>query len=196
MKQISTTDYVVTKGLALQSLRRHATNVVMLALLAGSAAANANINDTPAPLQPVYFSDCSHLLFDSRGREELTRAERIRMMDTDIKSNLSNYERCIEAALDSNRERLSEASSPPAGSAAGAETTGIEQTVAESVSSEDESATEDQTVSPTAPSQQHTRGQRQQGSSSVCDAIRAGLESATTDKEKEHFQSLAKEYGC
>ena len=196
MKQISTSDYVVTKGLALQSLRRHATNVVMLALLAGSAAANANPSDTAALLQPVFFSDCSHLLFDSRGREELTRAERIRMMDTDIKSNLSSYERCIEAALENNRERLSEASSPPAGSTSGAETTEIEQTVAESVNSEDESATEEQTESPTAPSQPHVRGQRQGGSSSVCDAIRAGLESATTDKEKGHFQSLAKEYSC
>lgn len=167
-----------------------AAGLLVPAVLLPTLAASAS--ETAAPLKPVYFSDCSHLLFDSRGREELTRAERIRMMDTDIKSNLGNYELCIAAALNSSRERLSEVSPP-----AGAQSSSMAQTSAVTLAeNEDEEATEEQAKRASAPSKPHVQGQRQGGSSSVCDAIRAGLESATTDKEREHFQSLATEYGC
>jgi hypothetical protein len=39
-------------------------------------------------------------------------------------------------------------------------------------------------------------GGGQQGSSAVCDAVKQGYESATTENEKKHFQELMTEYGC
>lgn len=183
-----------------QSLRWFASVGLAISVVANMLASGVASAQTAAPATPAtpqYFSDCAHLLFDNRQREVLTRQERVLLLDGQVKSNLNNYESCIQQALNASRERAS-ALAPAINQASAAATNeqGASSETAEHEASETDSTTPMQTQPPTAPSRQVQRGNRQSGSSSVCDAIKSGLENASNESEKQHFAALAKEYNC
>ncbi|TRW48684.1 hypothetical protein FM042_06775 [Aliidiomarina halalkaliphila] len=168
--------------------------LVPFALTANETATSEAAKQPP----PFFFSDCSHLVFDSREGEELTRAERIAVLNADIEANLGKHEACMAAAAAAGQDRMSDAGAT-GGANGGSDT--AQQTVQQSSptqqAEDDPQEQRDQAQRDTAdPSREHQGSERQTGSSAVCDAIKTGLDEATTESEKEHFEALAKEYGC
>ncbi|RUO29502.1 hypothetical protein [Aliidiomarina sanyensis] len=168
-------------------------------------AQSANAATESKPL-PFFFSDCSHLLFDSHEGEELTRSERIAILNADIQANVGNYEACMEAALSSSQQRMRAAANVSQSNQSGsdqssaaqseqASTESQETALAQQAESQQETTEQDQRETSES-SRAHQGSDRRQGTTAVCDAILTGLDSATTESEKAHFEALAKEYGC
>ncbi|WP_194756584.1 hypothetical protein [Aliidiomarina indica] len=161
------------------------------------AASDESSSEKVSKTVPYFFSDCSHLIFDSREGEELTRAERIAVLNADIEANLGQHEACMAAAAAAGQDRVSSAGA--AGGASGSADSSQQATQAQQTSEDENEQSEETDTSERAsadPSRQHQGSERQAGSSAVCDAIKTGLDEAATESEKEHFEALAKEYGC
>lgn len=148
------------------------------------------------------YSDCSQINFSDIDGRELTREELIKRMDDDFEANLSKSEKCMAEAVASGAGRLGGAGGSGAGTGAGAGSNGSSSAAGSSNTSADSSSGTDsqqsqQNQSATgASSAEQQKGKGGQGSSSVCDAVKQGLTSATTDAEKQHFRGLMEQYGC
>lgn len=149
------------------------------------------------------YSDCSQINFNDIDSRELTREELIKRMDDDFEANLSKSEKCMAEAVASGAGRLGGTGGSGAGTGAGAGSStgnsaaGSSNTSADSSSSGTDSQQSQQNQNAaSASSAEHQKGKGGQGSSSVCDAVKQGLTSATTDAEKQHFRGLMEQYGC
>ncbi len=147
------------------------------------------------------YSDCSQINFNDIDSRELTREELIKRMDDDFEANLSKSEKCMAEAVASGAGRLGGAGGSGAGAGTGSSTgnsaAGSSNTSADSSSSGTDSQQSQQNQNAAgASSAEHQKGKGGQGSSSVCDAVKQGLTSATTDAEKQHFRGLMEQYGC
>lgn len=152
---------------------------------------------------PIYFEDCSVLDFGEQDTSSMTEAEKIRAMDQSLFRVLDQTEECMDSAVQSSAESVANAAGQGAsggqGAAGAAGTSGSTSEVSSSQSktSTDSAATNTQTTSTqTSTSKKTIGGQAKGGSSAVCDAVNTGLQSATTESEKAHFQELKKQYGC
>lgn len=168
-----------------------------LFLILGAGTASLPAFSTGA--EPIYYSDCAYIEFEDIDNAQMTREEQLAAMDADFEESLNASEECMSEALDSGAQKLADAG---AGSDTGDQESESTESADNSVAAQASSATEYQTTqsqqqhTTTDQTRSHAGGQGQQGSSAVCDAVRQGLESATTDSEKAHFQSLMNEYGC
>lgn len=167
-----------------------------LVLLFTLGAAIASLPAFSTDAEPIYYSDCAYIEFEDIDNAQMTREEQLAAMDADFEESLNASEECMSEALDSGAQKLADAG-------AGGDTGDQESESADnSVAAQASAATEYQTTqsqqqhTTTDQTRSHAGGQGQQGSSAVCDAVKQGLEAATTDSEKAHFQSLMNEYGC
>ena len=172
----------------MQVFSRHL--VLLLTLGAGSASLPTFSTDA----EPIYYSDCAYIEFEDIDNSQMTREEQLAAMDADFEESLNASEECMSEALDSGAQKLAEAGGDTGGQdSESADNSAAAQT---SSSSEYQTTQSQQQHSTTDQTRAHSGGQGQQGSSAVCDAVKQGLESATTENEKAHFQSLMNEYGC
>ncbi|WP_052750263.1 hypothetical protein [Arsukibacterium sp. MJ3] len=140
------------------------------------------------------YSDCTLINFNDIDKTKLTKAELLQKMEQDFADNLNNSEKCMAAAASGAAGKVGAAggSSGDAGDSAGGQgNTGLAQ--ATSDANEDMQGAQQ---SASAPSKTSERGKVKQGSSAVCDTVKQGLDSATTDSERKHFQDLMAQYGC
>lgn len=147
----------------------------------------------------TYYSDCSTFTFRDIDSALLTREEQLALMEQDLFDNLNRSEACLNDATQASAQRLAAAgggSGAGGGPDAGAEGGDSAEMAAAQQASNKDPTDMQSTSSPSERSKQHVSGQRASGSSAVCDAVRQGLSTATTDAEKEHFQQLSKDYGC
>ncbi len=140
------------------------------------------------------YSDCSLINFNDIDKSKLTKAELLKKMEQDFADNLNNSEKCMAAAASGAAGKMGAAngSSGDAGDSTGGQgDRGLAQATRDA--NEDMQGAQ-QSVS--TPSKTTERGKGKQGSSAVCDTVKQGLDAATTDSEKKHFQSLMTQYGC
>lgn len=144
-----------------------------------------------APVSSVFYLDCSHLVFDNFFDQELTRGERVTLLNANIEANVGNYEACRSAANESAQERMVNAGS--VGLVNGG--FGIDGTneLPEELDQQDMNT---DTAPPASASREHRGSAGAGGTSTVCDAIKQGLAGAKTDSEKAHFEKLKNDYGC
>lgn len=142
------------------------------------------------------FSDCSQINFNDIDSHELTREELIKRMDDDFEANLSKSEKCMAEAVASGAGRLGGAGGSGAGTGAGTGSSTGNSAAGSSSSGTDSQQSQQNQNAAGASSAEHQKGKGGQGSSSVCDAVKQGLTSATTDAEKQHFRGLMEQYGC
>ncbi|AEA99765.1 MULTISPECIES: hypothetical protein [Alteromonas] len=156
---------------------------------------------------PTYYQDCSVLDFGDKDMSTMTEAEKIQALDDSLFGALEQSEECMDAAAQSSAQSVASAAGQGAGagngaasgsvSSASAASGGQGQSNAQNSAQSQESSTHSQTTtSSSAPSKQSTGGKAKGGSSAVCDAVIAGLQGATTEQEKAHFQALKEQYGC
>ncbi|MCK7459563.1 hypothetical protein [Idiomarina aminovorans] len=146
-----------------------------------------------ADAQEKSYSDCAYIEFDDVDPSTLTLQERIALEEAALFASLDESAECMEEATASASGSLADASSGAgAGGSAGSGSSGSseanpseQQQQAASTASESSVDTKD-----------HERGNSGSGSSAVCDAVKEGMASATTEAEKEHFKGLMAEYGC
>lgn len=158
-------------------------------------ASATTIQTSPTASNTKAFTDCSLIDFKDIDGQSLTKAELVQKMDQDFADNLNNSEKCMSEAVTAGAGRISAAG---AGASQTADATATTQQstgsgVTDSQQLQNAQAGQEQinaTSKPTA------KGQGQPGSSAVCDTIKQGLASATTESEKTHFQALMNQYGC
>lgn len=150
--------------------------------------------------EPIYYQDCAYLEFGDIDNDALTRDEEIALIDEDFFAALDRTAECMNQAATAGAGRIGDAAgSQTAGQGAGA--AGATPRVGSG------SASGTQTESSPTQTTQQTKGgdttgvdtQREgakRGSSAVCDAVKEGLASATTQSEQQHWQKLSAEYGC
>lgn len=152
-----------------------------------------------AQAQDLNYSDCAYIEFEDVDPSTLTLQERIAREEAILFASLDESAKCMEQALESSSDNLAEAAA--SGGQAGADGMG---TSGAGVNGQADSESLDNTAKNTpvnssdsaAASKTHQRGNSGQGSSAVCDAVKEGLASATTEAEKEHFKGLMADYGC
>lgn len=142
--------------------------------------------------QEKSYSDCAYIEFDDIDPTTLTLQERIALEEAALFASLDDSAQCMEEATASASGSLADkASGGGSGAGGGASGSGasaqMESEEQESTSTASESSVD---------TKDHKRGNRGSGSSAVCDAVKEGLASATTEAEKEHFKGLMAEYGC
>ena len=143
------------------------------------------------------YQDCSVITFDDVNTDTMTRQERIAAMDSLLFDALNQSEKCMSEAAQSSAEKV-------AGAAGGAGAGGGNQSASGSASSAQNSAQSEHSDTssvtsanpPSDASKQSEGGEASAGSSAVCDAVKEGLEAATTDAEVTHFEGLKQQYGC
>ncbi|MFC0116556.1 hypothetical protein [Pseudoalteromonas xiamenensis] len=166
-------------------------------MLAHATQSQSNIQ-TSTPNKPSYYRDCSVMKFEDIDESELTQAERILLKEQKLEASLNSSAECMDEAMQSNQERLRESNSRSGESSSIGDGQAKEQN--EESLSEDMNSVSSQhketSATQTSNSKQHIKGKVSGGSSAVCDAIKQGLAQAKTDKEKQHFGKLAKEYRC
>ncbi|RUO36859.1 hypothetical protein CWE13_08405 [Aliidiomarina shirensis] len=151
---------------------------------------NAAVSAPMAPVSSVFYLDCSHLVFDNFFEQELTRAERVTLLNANIEANVGNYEACRAAANESAQERMVNAGS--VGLIDGGDGAELASEIPEDLELD---STED-TAPPASASRNHSGATGKGGTSTVCDAIKQGLAGAKTESEKAHFEKLKNDYGC
>ncbi|WP_322406318.1 hypothetical protein U0358_11155 [Idiomarina sp. PL1-037] len=149
-----------------------------------------------AEAQEKSYSDCAYIEFDDVDPSSLTLQERIALEEAALFASLDDSAECMEEATASASGSLADAASGSGSGAAG----GVSGSAGSSGNSEANSSEQQQSAS-TAPesaveTKDHQRGNTGSGSSAVCDAVKEGMASATTEAEKEHFKGLMAEYGC
>lgn len=154
---------------------------------------------------PTYYQDCAVLDFGEQDLSTMTEAEKIQALDDSLFGALNQSEECMKAAAQSSAQSVASAAGQGTGQGAGAGNTsstsssgaGAGQSSSQSSTESQESSTNTQTTTSSSdPSKQSVGGQAKGGSSAVCDAVIAGLQGATTESEKAHFQALKEQYGC
>ena len=151
---------------------------------------------------PTYYQDCSVLDFGEQDISIMTQAEKIQALDESFFGALNQSEECMNAAAQSSAQGVANAAGQSAGQGLGTGSTSSTgasagQSNAQSSTNSQESSTNTQTsTSSSDTSKQSVGGHAQGGSSAVCDAVIAGLQGATTESEKAHFQALKEQYGC
>lgn len=153
---------------------------------------NAALSSPMVPVSSVFYLDCSHLVFDNFFEQELTRAERITLLNANIEANVGNYEACRAAANESAQERMVNAGSVGLVNGGADSTDTLTSELPEEI---DEDASTD-TAQAVEASREHRGATGQRGTSTVCDAIKQGLSGAKTESEKAHFEKLKNDYGC
>jgi hypothetical protein len=138
----------------------------------------------------INYGDCAYIEFKDVDPAELTKQERIDLLNADLFTSLDKSEKCMKKAVISGAGNI------------GAKGGGNDQASGQgnvSVDASDDGQSQSQTIptsSSTTSDNDNRRGSKTGGSSAVCDAVNQGLASATTDSEKEHFKGLKKQYGC
>jgi len=148
-----------------------------------------------AEAQEKSYSDCAYIEFDDIDPSTLTLQERIALEEAALFASLDDSAECMEEATASASGSLADAASGGGSGAGGSAGSGS------SGSSEANSSEQQQQATSTASessvdTKDHERGNSGSGSSAVCDAVKEGMASATTEAEKEHFKGLMAEYGC
>lgn len=144
-----------------------------------------------------FFSECAYIEFEDIDPTQLTRDELIALEEESLFRSLERTEKCMEAAVSTGAEKL--AAAADSGGDSGAEASsgssgGSSNSADETDEQSEEAVTEVEESSKSAT--QTSEGKGNSGSSAVCDAVRSGLEAATTQAEKDHFSALMTEYGC
>lgn len=164
----------------------------MLVLLSCSLGAQQDEKATP-----TYYSDCAYIDLGEVNDRKLTQEERIRQMELDLFDALDETEECMTSALQSGAQSIAAAAASGQGQGGG-QGQGAGQGQTDSAAAQGEQLMQAQTQN--TQQTQSTSGSvgqsAQTGSSAVCDAVKAGLESASTEKEKAHFKQLSEQYGC
>ncbi|WP_404397389.1 hypothetical protein [Idiomarina loihiensis] len=149
-----------------------------------------------AEAQEKSYSDCAYIEFDDVDPSTLTLQERIALEEAALFASLDDSAECMEEATASASGSLADAASGSGSGAAG----GVSGSAGSSGNSEANSSEQQQSASKAPESavetKDHQRGNTGSGSSAVCDAVKEGMASATTEAEKEHFKGLMAEYGC
>lgn len=150
---------------------------------------------------PTYYQDCAVLDFGEQDLSTMTEAEKIQALDDSLFGALNQSEECMNAAAQSSAQSVASAAGQGAGAGNTSSTSssgaGAGQSSSQSSTESQESSTNTQTTTSSSdPSKQSVGGQAKGGSSAVCDAVIAGLQGATTESEKAHFQALKEQYGC
>ncbi|WP_394222896.1 hypothetical protein [Alteromonas gracilis] len=163
-----------------------------------NSSLNHNSKNSSAP---TYFQDCTVLDFGEQDMSTMTEAEKIQALDDSFFGALNQSEDCMNAAAQSSAQSVASA----AGQGAGAGNTsggssagmGAGQSSTQSSTETQESSANTRTSTTTSnSSKQSVGGPAKGGSSAVCDAVIAGLEGATTESERAHFEALKEQYGC
>ncbi|GGW81474.1 hypothetical protein [Alteromonas halophila] len=152
--------------------------------------------------EPVYYQDCAYIEFDDIDNDALTRNEEIALIDENFFAALDRSAECMNSAAATGAGKIGDAAgnagggqgaaggqSGNAGSSGQASGSGSPVPIAEQQQNP-------QQTTDTTKGIDTQRGTSSGGSSAVCDAVKEGLASATTQAEKEHWQGLAAEYGC
>lgn len=149
-----------------------------------------------AEAQEKSYSDCAYIEFDDVDPSTLTLQERIALEEAALFASLDDSAECMEEATASASGSLADAASGSGSGAAG----GASGSAGSSGNSEANSSEQQQSTSTASETsvetKDHQRGNTGSGSSAVCDAVKEGMASATTEAEKEHFKGLMAEYGC
>jgi hypothetical protein len=172
---------------------------VLITLFGFTASFIGNVFATAA--SPVNYGDCAYIEFKDVDPTELTKQERIDLLNADLFASLDKSEKCMHKAAISGAGKIG------AKGAKGAKGGGNDQAIGLGTvsvdASNDAQVTDGQSQRQAIPTSSNTtsdndnrRGPKTGGSSAVCEAINQGLTSATTDSEKEHFKGLKKQYGC
>jgi len=147
--------------------------------------------------QEINYSDCAYIEFDDVDPSTLTLQERIALEEAALFASLDDSAECMEEATASASGSLSEAASGGGSGAAGG-ASGSDGSSGDSGanSSEQQQQSTSTASESSVDTKDHQRGNTGSGSSAVCDAVKEGMASATTEAEKEHFKGLMAEYGC
>ncbi|WP_156824241.1 hypothetical protein [Salinimonas chungwhensis] len=172
-------------------MQRFIKHSIILILSLSTAVAGLPAFSTEA--EPIYYSDCAYIEFEDIDSSTMTREEQLAALDADFEDSLNASETCMTDAVSSNAEKLANAGGNSGSNGQGSNT-GAGQATQTATASQTTQSAQDQSTTP--PSREHVTGGGQQGSSAVCDAVKQGYESATTENEKKHFQELMTEYGC
>jgi hypothetical protein len=169
---------------------------ILITLLGFTASFVSSVFATEA--SPVNYGDCAYIEFKDVDPAELTKQERLDLLNADLFASLDKSEKCMQKAAISSAGKIG---------AKGAKDGGNDQAVGQGNVSVDASNDAQVAVgqsqrqiiptsSDTTSDNDNRRGPKTGGSSAVCEAVNQGLTSATTDSEKEHFKGLKKQYGC
>ena len=148
-----------------------------------------------AEAQEKSYSDCAYIEFDDIDPSTLTLQERIALEEAALFASLDESAECMEEATASASGSLADAASGAgsgAGGSAGSGSSGSREANPSEQQQQAASAASESSVD----TKDHERGNSGSGSSAVCDAVKEGMASATTEAEKEHFKGLMAEYGC
>lgn len=142
----------------------------------------------------ILYGDCGHLQFEDIDGQLLTKEEQLQLLDDDFESALNRSEKCLKTAIENSNQQLAQ-SSGGAGSSGGGNSAAPSTARTEPLEQKTEyEITLNETDS--VRTKPHIKGEQASGSSAVCDAVRQGLDAASTDNERAHFESLAKQYKC
>ncbi|MCF4010659.1 hypothetical protein [Rheinheimera sp. UJ63] len=163
------------------------------------ACAQQPITDAPGKTTSIKnstaYGDCALIDFKDIDSSALTKAELVQKMDLDFADNLNKSEKCMAEAINSGAGRISEVGTGGGNTGAAASTSNQAAGETQSESTANQQAKGEQ-ESASSPSAVTKKDQGQSGSSAVCETVKQGVASATTDNEKKHFQALMTQYGC
>lgn len=148
-----------------------------------------------ADAQEKSYSDCGYIEFDDVDPSTLTLQERIALEEAALFASLDDSAECMEEATASASDSVADAASGGGSGSGGSAGTGSSGASEANSSEQQQQATSTASES-SVDTKDHQRGNSGSGSSAVCDAVKEGMASATTEAEKEHFKGLMAEYGC
>lgn len=149
-----------------------------------------------AEAQEKSYSDCAYIEFDDVDPSTLTLQERIALEEAALFASLDNSAECMEEATASASGSLADAASGSGSGAAGGASGSADSGAGGQMDSEQQQQSTSTASESSVDTKDHQRGNSGSGSSAVCDAVKEGMASATTEAEKEHFKGLMAEYGC
>ncbi|CCQ11595.1 hypothetical protein PALB_24960 [Pseudoalteromonas luteoviolacea B = ATCC 29581] len=165
----------------------------------GLAFANSDPLVKSSQLESTINRECALLRFESVNENELTKAERLALEEGILENGLNATARCNDEHFKALDERQQQAATQTVnGAAVSSESTAQQHTTDKEQLDEakEQSQSKANSSSQSSKSKEHVKGQKGQGSSAVCQAVMQGLGNAQTESEKQHFDKLAKEYGC
>ena len=149
-----------------------------------------------AEAQETHYSDCAYIEFDDVDPSTLTLQERIALEEAALFASLDESAACMDEAAASASGSLADAASGGGSGVAGGASGSAGSGGSGANSSEEHQQSASTSSESAVDTKDHKRGNRGSGSSAVCDAVKEGMASATTEAEKEHFKGLMAEYGC
>lgn len=154
------------------------------------------LSNGAAEAQEKSYSDCAYIEFDDVDPSTLTLQERIALEEAALFASLDNSAECMEEATASASGSLADAASGSGSGAAGGASGSADSGAGGQMDSEQQQQSTSTASESSVDTKDHQRGNSGSGSSAVCDAVKEGMASATTEAEKEHFKGLMAEYGC